>query len=182
MGFPVCTSGKEPARQCRRPKRQGFNPWVRKISWRRAWQPTPVFLPRESPRAEEHGRLQSMGSQRVRHDWATKHSTGRRENNSFFRVKKTVSISLKLHLWHCKSASILLVVFLEGTRGRWWTCSCLISARGKAVFPFPPWDAERLHDQRQGMLQLAPWWVTSENGSLSPSGPFSQLYSSLTLA
>jgi len=23
--------------------------WVRKIPWRRAWQPTPVFLPRESP-------------------------------------------------------------------------------------------------------------------------------------
>ena len=21
-----------------------FNPWVRKIPWRRAWQPTPVFL------------------------------------------------------------------------------------------------------------------------------------------
>ena len=26
----------------------GFNPWVRKILWRRAWQPTPVFMPRES--------------------------------------------------------------------------------------------------------------------------------------
>ena len=25
--------------------RCGFNPWVRKISWRRKWQPTPVFLP-----------------------------------------------------------------------------------------------------------------------------------------
>ena len=25
-----------------------FNSWVRKIPWRRAWQPTPVFLPRES--------------------------------------------------------------------------------------------------------------------------------------
>ena len=25
-----------------------FDPWVRKIPWRRAWQPTPVFLPRES--------------------------------------------------------------------------------------------------------------------------------------
>jgi len=24
-----------------------FNPWVEKISWRRAWQPTPVFLPGE---------------------------------------------------------------------------------------------------------------------------------------
>ena len=23
----------------------GFNPWVRKISWRRKWQPTRVFLP-----------------------------------------------------------------------------------------------------------------------------------------
>ena len=32
--------------QCRRP---GFNPWIRKIPWRRAWQPTPVFLPGEFP-------------------------------------------------------------------------------------------------------------------------------------
>ena len=31
---------------CRRP---GFDPWVGKIPWRRAWQPTPVFLPGESP-------------------------------------------------------------------------------------------------------------------------------------
>ena len=28
--------------------RCGFNPWVRKISWRRKWQPTPVFLPGKS--------------------------------------------------------------------------------------------------------------------------------------
>jgi len=28
--------------------RRGFNPWVRKIPWRKAWQPTPVFLPGES--------------------------------------------------------------------------------------------------------------------------------------
>ena len=26
----------------------GFNPWVGKIPWRKAWQPTPVFLPGES--------------------------------------------------------------------------------------------------------------------------------------
>ena len=26
----------------------GFDPWVGKIPWRRAWQPTPVFLSRES--------------------------------------------------------------------------------------------------------------------------------------
>ena len=27
----------------------GSNPWVRKIPWRREWQPTPVFLPEEFP-------------------------------------------------------------------------------------------------------------------------------------
>ena len=30
--------------QCGKP---GFNPWVRKVPWRRKWQPTPVFLPGE---------------------------------------------------------------------------------------------------------------------------------------
>ena len=157
MGFPGGTSGKEPTYQSRRPR---FNPWVGKIPWRRAWQPTPVFLPGEShgqrslvgyspwggkesdmtkvtwacmlatsiyktdkqrgptaslvaqlvkdlpatqetwvrslgredsqeegitthssilasksPWTEEPGGLQSMGSQRVEHDWAIKHST-----------------------------------------------------------------------------------------------------------
>ena len=31
------TSGKEPACQCRRDKGWEFDPWVGKISWRRAW-------------------------------------------------------------------------------------------------------------------------------------------------
>ena len=48
QGFPSGVSGKEPACQCRRHKRHKFNLWVRKILWRRAWQPTPVFLPGES--------------------------------------------------------------------------------------------------------------------------------------
>jgi len=41
--------------------------------WRRGWQPTPVFLPEESPWREEPGGLQSMGLQRVGHDFETKH-------------------------------------------------------------------------------------------------------------
>ena len=45
-----------------------------KIPWRWAWEPTPVFLPGESPRTEEPGGLQSMGSQRVGHDWPIKYS------------------------------------------------------------------------------------------------------------
>ena len=42
------TSGKELTCQWRRRKRRGFDPWVGKIPWRRALQPTPVFLPGES--------------------------------------------------------------------------------------------------------------------------------------
>ena len=36
--------------------------------WRRSWQPFPVFVPGESPWAEEPGGLQPTGSQRVRHE------------------------------------------------------------------------------------------------------------------
>ena len=49
-------SDKEPTCQCRRRKRYGFDPWVRKIPWRRTWQPTPVFLPGES-----HGQRKLVG-------------------------------------------------------------------------------------------------------------------------
>ena len=47
-GFSGGTSGKESACQCRRHKRLRLDPWVGKIPWRRACQPTPVFLPGES--------------------------------------------------------------------------------------------------------------------------------------
>ena len=56
IGFP----GGRIRKQFRRPR---FNPWVGKIPWRREWQPTPVFLPGESPWTEEPGGLQFMGLQ-----------------------------------------------------------------------------------------------------------------------
>ena len=45
------------------PANAGFNPWVGKIPWRRAWQPTPVFWPGES-----HGQ---------RKWWATVHEVSK---------------------------------------------------------------------------------------------------------
>ena len=68
-GFPGGASGKEHSCQCRRHKRLEFDHWVGKIPWRRAWQPTPIFLPSESPWTEDPGELQSIESQRVGHDW-----------------------------------------------------------------------------------------------------------------
>ena len=54
LGFLGGTSGKESTCQCRR---LSFNPWVRKMPWQRAWQPTPVLLLRKS-----HGQRSLVGS------------------------------------------------------------------------------------------------------------------------
>ena len=56
-------SGKESTCQSWRHKKFEFDPRVGKIPWRRKWQPTSVFLPRESH--GQRSRLQSLGSQRV---------------------------------------------------------------------------------------------------------------------
>ena len=53
LGPPRWHSGKESICQCRRCR---FDPWVRKIPWRRKWQPAPVFLPGES-----HGQRNLLG-------------------------------------------------------------------------------------------------------------------------
>ena len=56
-------------------RRPGFDPWVGKIPWRRAWQRAPVFLPGESPWTEEPGGLQFMGSQRDRTEQLSTHKS-----------------------------------------------------------------------------------------------------------
>ena len=48
--FPGGSDSEVSAYQCGRP---GFNPWVGKISWRRKWQLTSVFLPGKIPWTEE---------------------------------------------------------------------------------------------------------------------------------
>ena len=45
-----------PAMQETRGKRPGFNPWVRKIPWRKEWLSIPVFLP-----GEFHGQRSLVG-------------------------------------------------------------------------------------------------------------------------
>ena len=54
--------------QCRSQRRHEFDPWVRKIPWRRKWQPTPVFLPGESHGQRSLARLQSIASKTVGDD------------------------------------------------------------------------------------------------------------------
>jgi len=67
VGFPHGSVVKNP------PANAGdrFDPWVRKMPWRRKWQPPPVLLPGKS-----HGQRRLAGysiqGHRVRHDLATK--------------------------------------------------------------------------------------------------------------
>ena len=68
-GFPGGASGKEPACQCRRHKRCRFNPWARKIPWRRSWQPTPVLLPGRSHGQRSLEEYSPWGRKRVGQDW-----------------------------------------------------------------------------------------------------------------
>ena len=73
FGMKCGTSGKELACQYRKHERSRFDLWVRKIPWRRAWQPTPVFLP-----GNFHGQKSLAGynpwGHRVIHDWVSTHT------------------------------------------------------------------------------------------------------------
>ena len=84
MGFPGGTSGKEPTCQCRRHKRHRFDPWVGKIPWRRAWQPTPVFLPGES-----HGQRRMVGYS----SWAHKESDTLKATRVFVNPSSSLHFS-----------------------------------------------------------------------------------------
>ena len=72
MGFPGGASGKGLASQFRRLNRCRLDPWVSKMPWRTNWQPNwySSILAWEIPWTEEPGKLESMGSKRVGHEWA----------------------------------------------------------------------------------------------------------------
>ena len=69
MGFPGSTSGKELVCKCRRHKRCGFNPWIRKIPLEEGMATLSSILAWRILWTEESGGLQSTESQRVGRDW-----------------------------------------------------------------------------------------------------------------
>ena len=73
LSLPRWHSGKESACQCKRFKRRGFDPWVRKIPWRRKWQPALAFLPGQFPGQRSPEGYRPWGH-RVSHDSAAEHT------------------------------------------------------------------------------------------------------------
>ena len=116
-GLPWGLSGKESTCQGRRP---GSDPWVWRIPWRRAWQPTPVFLPGES-----HGQRCLVGYS----PW------GRKESNAVHFSRSAVSDSLWPHgLQHARPPcpSSTPGVYSNLRPSSWW-CHPTISS---SVIPF----------------------------------------------
>ena len=69
MGFPGGTSGKEPACLCRRHQRRRFDPWVRKIPWRRDGN-TLQYSRLANTMDKGTWQLQSIVPHRVEHNWS----------------------------------------------------------------------------------------------------------------
>ena len=68
-GFPGGSADKESTWQCRRRRSHS---WVRKIPWRRKWQPTPVFLPGKSHGQRDLVGYSPWGCKWIGHDLVTK--------------------------------------------------------------------------------------------------------------
>ena len=103
MGFPGGTSGKEPNCQCRRFKRCGFDPWVGKIPWRRACQPTSEFL-LEKPK--DKGDWQAaVHSVTVGHNWI---NLARMHTWGFNSYKTSINLELSRKAFPTKLQQQLL--------------------------------------------------------------------------
>ena len=101
-GFPGGASGKEPACQCRGHGRLGSDLWVGKTPWRRAWQPTPVFLP-----GEAHGQRSLAGYSPWGHKQSgmaevTRHSTS---HSSSLAVSTTSAVTSSMEVLNPSKSS-----------------------------------------------------------------------------
>ena len=91
---PFCKSDKESACQCRNCRRWEFNPWGRKIPWRRKWQPTPVLLPGES-----HGQRSLSGYS----------PRGCKESDTTERLSMHTHALCSMYIWKNVSSTNLIV-------------------------------------------------------------------------
>ena len=91
--------------QCRRFR---FHPWIRKIPWRRKWQPTPVFLHGKSHGQKSMECYSSWGCKRVGHDLASKQQHQQRRENKRRKGLEQFNVD-----YDAISTSI----------SRWWTAS-----------------------------------------------------------
>ena len=80
-----------------------------KIPWRKEWLSSPVFLSGEIPWTEEPCGLQSMRSQRVRHDWVANTFSFNTSQFFYFLISKIVCTFLRLRQYLLYSVIIGII-------------------------------------------------------------------------
>ena len=118
--------------------------WVQFLGWEdtleEGMQPIPVLLPGESPWTEAPGRLQSMGSQRIGHDWTTKHT----QHNTCFSPHSAENV---LEIEDCALNSI---------SGEY----CYLNHE-MIITKALPFIHQRGNKQLCGIYQHVKWWQTT---------------------
>ena len=140
QGLPWWFSDKEPAYRWRRLE---FDPWVRKIPWRRKWQPTLLFLPRES-----HGKR----SLAVYNRWDHKELT-----TTYWLKQQQMLQSSCPQLW-----------LQVGTSERVLRTGCSGSPRTKGIRS-PGWSGYWYCSEAPRGFSVLPGWRTT--GLEQPPGP-----------
>ena len=130
LGFPEGTSGEEAVCQCRR---CGSDPWVGKIPWGRAWQPTPVFLPGK-PHGQRHGLMgcSPQGHKGVRQGWATEHMQSLSKCKPDLRGPETTDLTMKC-IWKWKGHKIAKRVFQRNKVAEFTVSNCKTHNKATAV-------------------------------------------------
>ena len=85
--FQMALVVKNPSANAENITRCGFNPWVRKIPWRRKWQPTPVFLPGKSHEHRSLADSSPRDCKRVGHDLSTEQQWRAEKAVSAYRLQ-----------------------------------------------------------------------------------------------
>ena len=81
------------SRICLPSRRRMFDPWVRKIPWRRKWQHAPVFFPGKTHRQRSLAGYSPWGCKRVGHDLVTKQQNSNQLEFSAIHVHIYIHIS-----------------------------------------------------------------------------------------
>ena len=123
-------------------KRLRFNPWIRKIPWKRKWQPTPVFFPGES-----YGqRRLSMGSQS--HTWMNSLSTHEHHN----KIPWTGWVKQQKCISHCSGG---WEVQDQGATGSVSDESTLLGLQAPAFSLCPYMASPCTHTYREGDISFS---------------------------
>ena len=145
--------GKESACYCSRHKRCQFDPWIRKISWRKAWQPTPVLLLGKS-----HGQRSLAGYS----PWGHKESDMTEHTRTLYNFPSRVKSSSTV----CQQSHLTLVQYRRRytpSQNFPFSYSICGSLSGFANHTEMQSERDPSRDTSQGLFPSKPWWI---NGGL----------------